>query len=67
MSNLYLEWKEKVIDGDSILTEMDNLSSKRIVIVEGDSVIINGYRFDWDQFFEVNHPIEIFPQTTNEC
>jgi hypothetical protein len=57
--DLYPEFRSKVKEGDSLLTQVNSHPSQRIVKVEGNGVRIEGEWFDWDFFFEVNHPIKI--------
>ncbi len=58
------EIKEKVKDGDKILTRVNSHPAERVVTVKGDGVILKEHYFHWDFFFEVNTPIEI--QLTEE-
>jgi hypothetical protein len=54
----YPEIKKTVKDGDKLLTEHNHIKGKRIVTIKGNGIILNNNFFNWDFFFEVNHPIK---------
>ena len=54
---MYNDVFKSLNSGAELLTEHNIIRGYRIVKVNGNSVSIDGQSFNWDVFFEVNHPV----------
>lgn len=57
--SFYVEFKDKVSEGDKIETMVNWNNQKRIVLFKNGRVHIDEYSFYWDDFFDVNTPLKI--------
>ena len=55
--SLYANIKNSLKEGDELLTEVNSHPARRTVKVKGDGVVCKEHWFQWDFFFEVNHPV----------